>query len=102
MSRLPDIKSIQLVIAGNDPQAPATESPEGPASQRVSPMAQSLQLREQAERCRRLARDSTDPSLQNRLLRLADEYAARAGAQENEDENDDKTVWQAGSDDRDD
>jgi hypothetical protein len=65
-------------------------------------MAQSLQLREQAERCRRLARGATDPSLQNRLLRLTDEYAARAGAQENEDENDDKTVWQAGSDDRDD
>jgi CRP-like cAMP-binding protein len=43
-------------------------------------MAQSLQLREQAERCRRLARGATDSSLQNRLLRLADEYAARAAA----------------------
>jgi hypothetical protein len=65
-------------------------------------MAQSFHLREQAERCRRLARDCTDPALRDSLLRLAEEYAARAGAQENEDENDDKVVWQAGSDDRDD
>jgi hypothetical protein len=69
-------------------------------------MAQSFHLREQAERCRRLARDCTDPDLSDRLLKLAEEYAARAGAQENEDENedenDDKAVWQAGSDDRDD
>ena len=59
-------------------------------------MAQSFHLREQAERCRRLARDSTDPTLRDSLLRLADEYAARASAQE----NDDKAVWQAGSDDQ--
>jgi hypothetical protein len=65
-------------------------------------MAQSFHLREQAERCRRLARDCTDPTLSERLLKLAEEYAARADAQENEDENDDKAVWQAGSDDRDD
>jgi hypothetical protein len=45
-------------------------------------MAQSLQLREQAERCPRLARDSTDLNLQDRLLRLADEYAARAATME--------------------
>ena len=61
-------------------------------------MAQSLQLREQAERCRRLARDCTDPTLRDSLLRLAEEYAARAGAQE----NDVMTVWQAGSDRQDD
>jgi hypothetical protein len=67
-------------------------------------MALSFHLREQAERCRRLARDSTDPSLRDSLLRLADEYAARASAQENDgtngDTNDGTAVWQAGSDDR--
>jgi hypothetical protein len=56
-------------------------------------MAQSFHLREQAERCRRLARDCTDLTLRDSLLRLAEEYAARAGAQE----NDDMTVWRAGS-----
>ncbi len=61
-------------------------------------MAQSFHLREQAERCRRLARDSTDPLLRNSLLGLAEEYAAPAGAQENGD----TTVWQAGSRDQDD
>ena len=45
-------------------------------------MAQSIYLREQAERCRRLARDSTDISLRASLLELADEYAARAAAVE--------------------
>ena len=39
-------------------------------------MAQSLPLRKQAERCRRLARDTTDTNLRDRLLELADEYAA--------------------------
>jgi len=43
-------------------------------------MAQSLHLHEQAERCRRLARDSTGTDLRDRLLQLADEYAARAAA----------------------
>ncbi len=61
-------------------------------------MAQSFHLREQAERCRRLARDSTDPPLRDSLLGLAEEYAAPAGAQENGD----TTVWQAGSRDQDD
>jgi hypothetical protein len=61
-------------------------------------MAQPFHLREQAERCRRLTRDSTDPSLRDSLLKLAEEYAARAGAQENGD----TTVWQAGSNDQDD
>jgi hypothetical protein len=70
-----------------------------PPRLRVSPMAQSLQFQQQAERCRRLARDSTDPNLRDTLMRLADEYAARASAQESEDAsggaNDDNTVWQA-------
>ncbi len=51
-------------------------------------MAQSLQLQQQAERCRRLARDSTDPGVRDSLMRLADEYAARAGAQQSEDASD--------------
>ena len=68
-------------------------------------MAQLFYLLEQVERCRRLARDSTDPALHDSLPRLADEYAARAGdhedASENSSENDDTAVWQAGSDNKD-
>jgi len=41
-------------------------------------MAQFFHLCEQAERCRRLTRDSTEPNLRDRLLELADDYAARA------------------------
>jgi hypothetical protein len=64
-------------------------------------MAQSFHLREQAERCRRLARDCTDPNLRDSLMRLADEYAARASVQESEDAsgNDDKTIWRSRGDD---
>ena len=58
-------------------------------------MAQPFHLREQAERCRRLAHDSTDPVLRDSLLKLADEYAARASAQENEE----TAVWRASNDD---
>jgi hypothetical protein len=47
-------------------------------------MAQSFHLLEQAERCRRLARDTTDPVLRDSLLKLADDYAARASAEEDE------------------
>jgi hypothetical protein len=61
-------------------------------------MAQSFHLLEQAERCRRLARDSTDAALRDSLLKLAVDYAVRANAQE----NDDRVVWQAGSNDPDD
>jgi hypothetical protein len=61
-------------------------------------MAQSFYLLEQAERCRRLARDSTDPALRDSLLKLAEEYAAQASARENER----TTVWQAGPEDQDD
>jgi hypothetical protein len=45
-------------------------------------MAQSFHYREQAERCRRLARDCTDPGLCDNLLELAAEYAERAAALE--------------------
>jgi hypothetical protein len=58
-------------------------------------MPQTAHLREQAERCRRLARDSTDPILHDSLLKLADEYSARADAQQNEHTG----VWQARPDD---
>jgi hypothetical protein len=58
-------------------------------------MAESFHLREQAGRCRRLARDSTDPNLRDSLLRLAEEYTERASAQE----TDDTAVWRADSDD---
>jgi hypothetical protein len=58
-------------------------------------MAQSFYLRGRAERCRRLARDSTDPSLRDSLVKLADDFIARANAQENQ-ANDDTAVWQTG------
>ena len=68
-------------------------------------MAQLFYLLEQVERCRRLARDSTDPVLRDSLLKLADEYAARAREAESASAkapgNDDTTAWQAGSDDKD-
>ena len=53
-------------------------------------------LLEQAEHCRRLARDSTDANLRNSLLKLAEEYTARAGA----GENDGTAVWLADADDQ--
>jgi hypothetical protein len=59
-------------------------------------LREQAEFREQAERCRRLARDSADPALRDSLLRLAEEYAARVDA----GENDDPELWQAGSDDR--
>ena len=42
-------------------------------------------LREQAERARRLAHDSTDPVLQANLRRLADDYQMRADELENDE-----------------
>ncbi len=45
-------------------------------------MAKSIELREQAERCRRLARDCTDDNWRANLLELAQEYLARAVAAE--------------------
>ena len=52
-------------------------------------MNQPFYLLGQAERCRRLARDSTDAGLSDSLLKLAEEYTARAGA----GENDGTAVW---------
>jgi hypothetical protein len=60
-------------------------------------MSRSVQLREQAERCRRLARDSTDDSVRDGLLTLADEYIARAAALEDVE----RPVQNAGPDNRD-
>jgi hypothetical protein len=60
-------------------------------------VSHSLQLREQAGRCRRLGRDSTDDSVRNSLLTLADEYIARAAALENGQ----SPIRDAGPDDRD-
>ena len=39
-------------------------------------------LREQAERCRRLARATTDRAVSRRLLELAEEFEERAAAEE--------------------
>jgi hypothetical protein len=43
-------------------------------------MAQSFFLREQADRCRRLARSASDSLTQERLFKLAAEYEAQADA----------------------
>jgi hypothetical protein len=43
-------------------------------------------LREQAERCRRLARSTSDSLTQERLFKLAAEYEAQAEAQDDADE----------------
>ncbi len=47
-------------------------------------MAQSFYLREQADRCRRLARGTSDSVTQERLFKLAGEYEAQADAQDEE------------------
>jgi hypothetical protein len=47
-------------------------------------MAQSY-FREQADKCRRLARDSNDPILQVSLRRMADEYQMRADELEHDE-----------------
>ena len=51
-------------------------------------------FREQADRCRRLARESSDFALQVRLRRLADEYQTRA------DEIEDDEIFSAKGADR--
>lgn len=61
----------------------------------MSPMAELFHLREQAERCCGLARDSTDPTLRASPLRVAEDYIARTAAQETGD----PAAWQAASDD---
>jgi hypothetical protein len=45
-------------------------------------MVQPFYSREQADRCRRLARGANDLVTQERLLKLADEYDAQADAQD--------------------
>ena len=57
-----------------------------PASLRECPMAQSFYLREQADRCRRLARGTSDVVTQERLFKLAAEYEAQADAQDDAEE----------------
>jgi len=42
-------------------------------------------FREQADRCRRLARDSADPVLRVSLRRLADDYQMKADELENDE-----------------
>jgi hypothetical protein len=42
-------------------------------------------FREQADKCRRLARDSTDPALQVSLRRMADEYQTIADELEDDE-----------------
>jgi hypothetical protein len=49
-------------------------------------MAQSFFLREQADRCRRLARATSDVVTQERLFKLAGEYEAQADAQDDADQ----------------
>jgi hypothetical protein len=49
-------------------------------------MAQSFFLREQADRCRRLARATSDAVTQERLFKLAGEYDAQANAQDDADQ----------------
>jgi len=49
-------------------------------------MAQSFYLREQADRCRRLAHGTNDAVTRERLLILAAEYDARASSQDGEEE----------------
>jgi hypothetical protein len=63
-------------------------------------MAQSF-LREQAGRCRRLARGADDLVTEERLLKLAAEYEARADAQDAAD-GDAPTARRAMRDDDDD
>ncbi|MEA2819455.1 MAG: hypothetical protein QOJ86_1459 [Bradyrhizobium sp.] len=50
-------------------------------------MAQSFFLREQADRCRRLARSTNDVVTQERLRKLAGEYDAQAEAQDAAEED---------------
>ncbi|MES2196396.1 MAG: hypothetical protein V4517_18400 [Pseudomonadota bacterium] len=48
-------------------------------------MEQQSYLREQADKCRRLARESLDHDLQISLRRLADEYLLRADELQNDE-----------------
>ena len=73
MSRIPDIKGIEFGDGRQRHLTAGDQGPEGiPAALRVSLMAKP-NLHELAERCPRLARDSTDLALLDGLLKLADE-----------------------------
>ncbi len=48
-------------------------------------MALTPELRERAEFCHRLARHCTDPDRRDSLMKLAEEFAARADAQQNDE-----------------
>jgi hypothetical protein len=80
LSRIPDIKGVEFDDCRQRHLAAGDRAP--PATLRASPMAKP-NLHEQAERCRRLARNSIDLALRDSLLKLADEYAERAGAKDN-------------------
>src|SRR6185369_15009224 len=67
-----------------------------PASVASESMARSLELLEQARRCRRLAHDCTDGEVRETLLRLANEYSVRAATLEH------SPIQNAASDDRND
>jgi hypothetical protein len=64
-------------------------------------MAQSFFLREQAERCRRLARSTSDAVTHERLFKLAAEYDAQADVQDDSGEEA-PAVRRAGRGDHDD
>lgn len=73
-------------IAGNDLRRRRLRARKRtPALLRECPMAQSFFLREQADRCRRLARSTSDTVTQERLFKLAAEYEAQADAQDDAD-----------------
>jgi len=63
-------------------------------------MAQSFFLREQAERCRRLARGTSDSLTRERLEKLASEYEEQADVQD--DANDETPAVRYGRRDEDD
>jgi hypothetical protein len=65
-------------------QLPVTES-SAPAFMRAERTMEQSYFREEADRCRRLARDSTDPVLQVSLRRLADDYQMKADELENDE-----------------
>jgi hypothetical protein len=56
-------------------------------------MAQSFDLLEQAGRCRRLARDSTDANARDRFLELADQYTAQGAAREDQETQRRTRAW---------
>jgi hypothetical protein len=58
-------------------------------------MVRSFYFREESDRCRRLGRDSTDTELRDGPFRVAEEYATRATAEENEE----TAVWNAATND---